>query len=56
MPEFGTLRREIFAWIYFRELFFFRFRMDLISRIGYRWIFREDLFSQLLVLSMFYIF
>ena len=56
MPEFGTLRREIFAWIYFRELFFFKFGMDLISRIGYRWIFREDLFSQILVSSMFYIF
>ena len=25
MPEFGTLRREIFAWIYFRELFFLDF-------------------------------
>ena len=56
MPEFGTLRREIFAWVYFRELFLFKFGMDLISRIGYRWIFREDLFSQILVSSMFYIF
>ena len=28
----------------------------MISRIAYRWIFREDLFSRILVLSMFYIF
>ena len=49
-----TLRREIFTWIYFRESFL-TFRVDLISRIGYRWIFRKDLFSPILVLSMFYI-
>ena len=32
------------------------FRVDLILRIGYWRIFREDLFSRILVLSMFYIF
>ena len=52
----NTLRTEIFAWIYFRESFFLTFRVDLISQICYRWIFREDLFSQILVLSMFYKF
>ena len=31
-----TLRREIFAWIYFHESFFLTFCLDLISRIGYR--------------------
>ena len=40
----------------FTRVIFLKFRVDLISRIGYRWIFREDLFSQILVLSMFYIF
>ena len=45
-----------FAWIYFRESFYLTFRVDLILRIDYRWIFREDLFSWILVLSMFYIF
>ena len=55
LPELGALRREIFAWIYFHESFF-KYFADLISQIGYRWIFREDLFSRILVLSMFYIF
>ena len=32
---------------------FFTFRVYLISQIGYRWIFREDLFSRILILSMF---
>ena len=40
----------------FSRVIFLTFRVDLISRIGYRWIFREDLCSQILVLSMFYIF
>ena len=39
------LRRKIFEWIYFRESFILTFRVDLISRIAYRWIFREDLIS-----------
>ena len=58
-PSFilGTLRREIFACIYLRESFFFLvFRVDLTSWIGYPRIFCEDLFSRILVLSMFYIF
>ena len=50
-----TLRREIFPWIHFRESFFLTSRVDLISPTGYRLIFREDFFSQILVLSMFYI-
>ena len=29
-----TLRREIFAWIYFREWFFFTFRVDLFREFG----------------------
>ena len=33
-----------------------QFRVGLIMRIGYGWIFREDLFSLILVLWIFYIF
>ena len=51
-----TLSGEIFEWIYFRQSIFLTIHVDLISRIGYRLIFREDLFLQILVLSMFYIF
>ena len=51
-----TLREKFSRGFIFASHFFFTFRVDLISRIGYRWIFREDLFSQILVLSMFYIF
>ena len=40
----------------FSRVIFLKFRVDLILRIGYQWIFREDLFLQILVLSMFYIF
>ena len=40
----------------YSRVIFLTFRMDLISRTGYRWIFHEDLFWWILVLSMFYIF
>ena len=36
-------------WIYFRESFFLTFHVDLILRIGYQWIFHEDLYSRILV-------
>ena len=50
------LKERNFRLDLFSRVIFLIFRVDLISRIGYRWIFREDLFSQILVLSMFYIF
>ena len=37
------------------RVIFLTFREDLISRIGYRRIFRDDLFLRILVLSTFYI-
>ena len=40
----------------FSRVIFLTFRVDLISRTGYGWVFREDLFSRILVLSTFYIF
>ena len=40
----------------FSRVIFLTFRVDLISRTGYRWVFREDLFSRILVLFTFYIF
>ena len=40
----------------FSGVIFLTFRVDLISRISYRWIFGDDLFWRILVLSMFYIF
>ena len=50
------LKERSFAWVYFCESFFFTFCVDLISRIGYRWIIRENLLLRILVLSMFHIF
>ena len=55
-PEGYTLRREISHGFIFASRFFLTFRVDLNSRIDYRWIFREDLFSRILVLSMLCIF
>lgn len=43
-------------WNYFRESFFLTFPVDLILRIGYRWIFHENLFLGILVLAMYCIF
>ena len=37
------------------RVIFLTFRVDLISRIDYRRIFRDDLFLRILVLSTFYI-
>ena len=39
----------------FLRVIFLTFPVDLISQIGYWRIFREDLFSRILVSSMFYI-
>ena len=47
----GNFFVDLFSWVTLLI-----FPVDLISRIAYRWIFREDLFSRILVLSMFYIF
>ena len=40
----------------FSRVIFLTFRVDLISRIGYQRVFHKDLFSWILVLSVFYIF
>ena len=53
--ELTTLKRD-FREDLFSRVIFLRFRVDLISQIGYPWIFCEDFFSRMLVLSMFYIF
>ena len=56
MSHFQILQNLVPSGEKFTRVIFLKFYVDLISRIGYRWIFREDLFSQILVLSMFYIF
>ena len=50
------LKKRNFRMDLFSRVIFLIICADLISQIGYRWIFREDLFSRILVLSMFYIF
>ena len=40
----------------FLQIIFLTFEVDLILRISYLWIFREDLFLLILLLLMFYLF
>ena len=54
-PKKRNSRRNLILQVFF-FFFFFNFRVDLVSWIGYWWIFCEDLFSWISVWSMFYIF
>ena len=53
--DFFSVNAEEFSCRFIFASHFLIFQLDLISWIGYRWIFREDLFSRILVLSRFYI-
>ena len=44
------LKKRNFCAHYFTRVIFLTFHVDLISRIAFRWIFRKDLFSRILVL------
>ena len=50
-----TLRREVFAWIYFRESFFETFRVDLVMQIGTGGFFPRINFTNLSVINIWYI-
>ena len=53
--DFFSVNVEEFSCRFIFASHFLIFRLDLISWIGYRWIFSEDLFSRILVLSRSYI-
>ena len=47
--HYSYLKERNFCVDLFLRVIFLTFRVDLILRIGYRWIFREDLYSRSLV-------
>ena len=53
--KYDAIKERSFCVDLFSRVIFLTFCVDLISRIGYRLIFREYLYSRILVLSLFYI-